>query len=219
MQKIAGGVDMRLHEIVEMIRAELDEKEKRREELFRMAREVRRMSTRAIWLVHLNEYTKGEELIERAGKMLSKLSEHDLRFSFLHEAGQEYAEAVLTLHLLTGRELPSHTELRIPAEWYLAGLGDTVGELRRRVLVLLREGRLEEAEGLLELMMEINRELSSLMYPGAVAAIKRKQDIARVLVERTMSEVTVAAREAALRSSIEECMDALRKCRNEHKSI
>ena len=210
---------MRLHEIVERIRAELDERDRRREELFRLARELRRVCTKAVWLAQLTEYSQSEALLARAKEMLSEVTEQDLRFQFLQEAGQEYAEAVITLHLLTGREPPSHTELGIPAEWYLAGLGDVVGELRRRVLVLLREENIEEAERLLELMVEINRELSSLMYPAGVAGVKRKQDIARMLVERTMSEVTVAAKEKALRDSIERCMDALRRCRDEHKSI
>jgi translin len=195
---------MGLKEIITQIKEELDAKDARREEVFAVAREIRRLATRALREIHLSKYEAAAELLGEAEKLISRLTEDDFRFGLLQEAVQEYVEAMLTFRLLRGEEIPSHRELRVPAEWYLLGLGDVVGELRRRILELLREEEFDEIERLLDVMDEITHELNSLVYPSAIVAIKRKQDVARMIVERTLGEVTVAIKESELRRVLEE---------------
>ncbi len=194
---------MGLKDIITEIKEELDARDARREEVFAIAREMRRLATRALREIHLNRYDAAAELLGEAEKLISRLTEEDFRFSLLQEAVQEYVEAMLTFRLLRGEEIPSHRELRVPAEWYLLGLGDVVGELRRRILDLLREEKFDEIERLLDVMDEIAHELNSLVYPSAIVAIKRKQDVARMIVERTLGEVTVAIKESELRRVLE----------------
>ena len=62
---------------------------------------------------------------------------------------------------------------------------------------------LEEIERLLDAMDEIAHELNSLVYPSAIVAIKRKQDVARMILERTLGEVTLARKESELRRVLE----------------
>ena len=194
---------MNLKEIIAEIKEELDKKDARREEVFAAAREIRRLSTRAIREMHLNRYEAAEELLSEAERLISGLSTEDFEFSLLQEAVQEYVEAVLTLRILKGEDIPSHRELRVPAEWYLLGLGDVVGELRRRILDLLQKEDFDEIERLMDVMDEITHELSSLVYPSAIVAIKRKQDVARMILERTLGEVTLARKESELRRLLE----------------
>lgn len=195
---------MSLKEIVAEIKEELDSRDARREEVFAMAREIRRLSTRALREIHQNNYAAALAQMGEAEKFISQLKEEDFRFSLLQEAVQEYVEAVLVHRILRGEEIPSHRELRVPAEWYLLGLADVVGELRRRVLELLRREEFEEIDRLLAVMDEITNELNSLVYPSAIVAIKRKQDVARVVLERTLGEVTLARKESELRRVLEE---------------
>jgi len=195
---------MSLKEIVAEIKEELDSRDARREEVFAMAREIRRLSTRALRELHQNNYAAALAEMGEAEKFISQLKEEDFRFSLLQEAVQEYVEAVLVHRILRGEEIPSHRELRVPAEWYLLGLADVVGELRRRVLELLRREEFEEIDRLLAVMDEITNELNSLVYPSAIVAIKRKQDVARVVLERTLGEVTLARKESELRRVLEE---------------
>ncbi|WP_456474219.1 hypothetical protein [Candidatus Pyrohabitans sp.] len=195
---------MSLEEIMSDIKKELDTKDARREEVFSFGREIRRLATRALRELHRNQYPLAEELLQEAERLISRLTVDDFRFGLLQEAVQEYVEARLTLCILRGEDIPSHHELRVPPEWYLLGLGDVVGELRRRILDLLREDRLEEIERLLDIMDEITHELNSLVYPNAIVAIKRKQDVARMIMERTLGEVTVAVKESELRRKLEE---------------
>jgi len=193
-----------LKEIVAEIKQELDARDARREEVFAIAREMRRLSTRALREIHRGRYSGAEALLRNAEELLSTLDEEDFRFTLLQEAVQEYVEAVLVHKILRGEEIPSHRELRVPAEWYLLGLGDVVGELRRRVLELLRTEEFEEIDRLLDVMDEISHELNSLVYPSAIVAIKRKQDVARLVLERTLGEVTLARKESELRRVLEE---------------
>ena len=195
---------MSLEEIMSDIKRELDTKDARREEVFSFGREIRRLATRALRELHRNQYPLAEELLREAEELISRLTVDDFRFGLLQEAVQEYVEARLTMCILRGEDIPSHHELHVPAEWYLLGLGDVVGELRRRILDLLREDRLEEIERLLDIMDEITHELNSLVYPNAIVAIKRKQDVARMIMERTLGEVTVAVKESELRRKLEE---------------
>ncbi|WP_457554919.1 haloacid dehalogenase [Candidatus Pyrohabitans sp.] len=201
---------MELKEIIAQIRRELDARDARREEVFAVAREIRRLSTRAMREIHQDNHSTALALIREAAGFISGLEEDDFRFSLLQEAVQEYVEAVLTFHLLRGEKIPSHRELRVPPEWYLLGLADVVGELRRHVLELLRRDELERIDHLLDLMDEITNELNSLVYPNAIVAIKRKQDVARMIMERTLGEVTLAKKESELRRVLEELHSSLK---------
>ena len=65
----------------------------------------------------------------------------DIRHAgYLQDAQKEYAEANLTLALVTGTDLPGPTELEVEDAAYLGGMSDAIGEGRRRLLDLLRTG-------------------------------------------------------------------------------
>ena len=63
---------------------------------------------------------------------------------------------------LSGNEFVSAEDLGIPADDYVLGLADVVGELRRLTLDALREGDVKKAEKYLETMDEIYIELLAL---------------------------------------------------------
>ena len=76
---------------------------------------------------------------------------------------------------------------------YLKGLGEAVGELRRRLLDLLRGEEFEEAESLLAVMDEVVDLLASLDYPdGMTGGLRRTTDMARGLTERSRADLTSA---------------------------
>jgi translin len=183
---------MALNGIIERIKKELDQKDRRREEIFAKGREIRRLSTKAIMDIHRFKYAEAADLIKQAKDHVVDLSETDLRFSFLQEALQEYAEAVIVLALVKKEELPGPDEVGIPTEAYALGLADAIGELRRHILDLIRSDRFDEVEHFLDLMDEMSYGIKMLDYPSAILPIRRKQDVARMLQERTRGEVTMA---------------------------
>lgn len=194
---------MKLNGIIESVKAELDKKDKRREEVFSRSREIRRLSTKAIREIHKKDMEKAEELIDGAAALLSDLDSSDMDFKFMQESLQEYSEAAVVYALLNKEDPPGFKELGIPPGYYALGLGDVIGELRKCILDAIREERYDEVDYFLELMEEISYEIMSLDYPSAIVPIRRKQDAARIMLERTRGEVTVALNQAKLEKKID----------------
>ncbi len=195
---------MKLSAIIESMKGELDKKDKRREEVFPKSREIRRLSTKSIREIHKRDFDKALELIGEAQGLVSGLDKTDMNFKFMQESLQEYTEAVVVYALLQREDPPSFSELGIPPEYYALGLGDVIGELRKCILDAIRTEKYEEVDYFLELMEEISYEIMSLDYPSAIVPIRRKQDAARIMLERTRGEVTVALNQARLEKKIDE---------------
>ena len=87
--------------------------------------------------------------------------------------------------------MPLPEELGIEYATYLNGLAETVGELRRRCLDILRHGYSDEAERLLGCMDEIYSLLVTMDYPDAITnGLRRQTDLVRGIVERTRGDLT-----------------------------
>ncbi len=105
---------------------------------------------------------------------------------------QESVEALLLAATFRGTPFPGPDELGVEPEPFLLGLGDVVGELRRRVLEALSSDDLAEAERLAALMDELARALARFEAPRSIVALKPKQDQARAILERTRGDLTLA---------------------------
>ena len=90
--------------------------------------------------------------------------------------------------------------MNVSASNYIQGLGDAIGEWRRRALDLLRALDIDSASkylSIMELSMDI---LSELDYPdGMTGGLRRIADNARAIIERTRSDITNATVQAQLR--------------------
>ena len=133
--------------------------------------------------------------------MSEELSDHpELLFSKSVEAAlAEYTELIATIELIERKRLPSMGEIDVPAAAYLNGIGDSIGEIRRHILDLLRDGHVRQAEEYLEIAESILDELMTFDYPKALLGdLRRKQDVARNLIEKTRGDVTNAVLERDL---------------------
>ncbi len=194
---------------VENIRAELDSRFFAREQAIIGSREVIRSSANAIRALHREEWGEAAALIDEAAGRLATLTDAvaghpDLgQAGFVSDAAKEYAEARLTQSYFTGAELPGPEDLGVGPIPFLHGLGETVGEMRRRMLDLLRGGHLSEAESLLTEMDEVVDLLATIDYPdGMTAGLRRTTDVARSLVERSRSDLTVTMVQERLRGDL-----------------
>lgn len=189
---------MSLEGILNDIKSEMDGKDKRREEIYALGRELRRSSTRAIREVHKEDYQAATRFLKEAEDIVASLKEADMAHSFVQEALQEYAEAAATITFLRKEAPPSPKALGISSEAYVLGLADAIGEIRRYILDSMRKGEFEEVEYFLDLMDDIYHGIMAFDYPNALLPIRRKQDVARMLLEKTRGEVTIALRQAKL---------------------
>ena len=201
---------MSLGEAAAGLRARLDAKHRAREVGIRNARQAVRCSANAIRAAHRSELERAGELLAEARELLevasSVLAAHPdvLYAGFLQDAQKEYAEARLTEALVTDAELPGPDELEVGMAPYLNGMAESIGEGRRAILDLLRQGRVDEAERILGAMDEMHHVLASIDFPDAITGnLRRSTDAARAIMERTRGDLSVTVVQRDLREALE----------------
>ncbi|RLE16029.1 MAG: haloacid dehalogenase [Actinobacteria bacterium] len=199
-----------LSSIESAVRSELDTKYAARELSLRNSRPIIRNSANAIRALHRGERDLARTLMDEVKNLIAEaeagLDGHwDIYHAgFFYDAVKEYAEAELTAALLDHEPLPSPADLGIHAVPYLKGLGEAVGEQRRRLLDQLRRGDLDGAERTFEDMEVVHDLLTSLDYPdGMTSGLRRTTDVARSLIERSRADLTSTIVQERLRRQLE----------------
>lgn len=199
----------KLESIADKIRSNFDIRTVARDKALSQARKLTRACSLAIRAVHRAD-TDGmnaqlAEAEKLADTLTSELRDHpDLFFAgYTQDALKEFAEAKVTCALIRNLPLPTPEELGVVNATYLNGLAEVIGELRRRILDILRHGYSEEAERLLGIMDDIYSILVTMDYPDAITSgLRRKTDIARSIIEKTRGDVTFSIRGEHLEQAI-----------------
>ena len=208
---------MDLSDLGAQIRARLDAKNAARERALPAARRSIRSSANAIRAIHRLEFDTARSLIADSRAALDEglaavEEQAEIRHAgYLQDAQKEYAEANLTLALVTGADLPGPLDLEVEDAAYVGGMSDAIGEGRRRVLDLLRTGEVEEADRLHEAMEEMYGVLVTMDYPDAITMnLRRATDVSRSLIEKTRGDLATSAIQKDLRDALDRHADALR---------
>lgn len=201
---------MKLADILTPLRNEIDEDDSVREKTLPLGRKAIRKCSEAIKMTHRGEFSEAKTLVKEANQLIIEASQGLAKSDFMLKsrgldiAYQELTEAVNLLSLLESESFTPPGEYGIPSRAYLNGLADTVGELRRAILDLLRNDKLEKAETFLGFMEEILEDLHTFDYPNAlVPDLRRKCDIGRSLVERTRGDLTRALGQSKLMKKLD----------------
>lgn len=196
--------------LAEGVRANLEAKHAARELALRESRHATRFSANAIRATHRGDNDGALTLLHEAEGALRAAQaacdgQPEVEFAgFLSDAQKEYAEARTTFAIVTGGQLPGPEELNMREAAWLGGLAETVGELRRQLLDVLRGGHLDRSEELLEAMDDIYALLVTIDYPeGITGGLRRATDIARAIIERTRGDLTNALVQARLRQALD----------------
>jgi translin len=199
-----------LSELARSIQGRLDAKHEARERALSAARRSIRASANSIRATHRLEFDAARELIDESRAALDEglaaVQDHaDIRHAgYLQDSQKEYAEANLTLALVTGTDLPGPTDLDVEDAAYLGGVSDAIGEARRRLLDLLRAGEVDEAERMLGAMEELFGVLVTMDYPDAITMnLRRSTDVSRSLIEKSRGDLSVAAVQRDLRDALD----------------
>src|SRR5436309_1075282 len=133
-----------------------------REKALAAGRSAIRFSANAIRAVHRADFDQAHQLMEEAraalaaGKEAVRGEHPDVYFAgFLQDAQKEYAEARLTEAIVTGAAFPSPEDLDVELAPYLNGMAEAIGEGRRAILDLLRQGDVDRGERILAAMDDI----------------------------------------------------------------
>ncbi|KPL77652.1 haloacid dehalogenase [Ornatilinea apprima] len=180
------------------------------------ARQLTRKSAHTIRAIHRLEREEAQSLLAEACELQHKLNTDLANYPTLLYAGytmdaiKEFVEASITYALIVDDPLPTPQDLGVEPATYLNGLAEVTGELRRRVLDILRHGYSEEAERLLTIMDEIYSVLVTIDYPDAITnGLRRQTDLVRGIVERTRGDMTIALQEERLKQSMEALQNRL----------
>jgi translin len=171
-----------------------------RERALPASRRAIRSCANAIRAIHRGELELAHRLMDEArtaiDEGLSAVADHpDIGFAgYLQDAQKEYAEARLTEVIVKGESVvPTPDALGVEDAPYLGGMAEAIGEARRRVLDLLREGRVDDGDAVLSAMEDLYAVLVTMDYPDAITGnLRRSTDVARSLIEKTRGDLAVA---------------------------
>jgi len=196
-----------IEEISKAIRERLDKKDLARESALKTSRLIIRECRSAI--ASLQKGNDAEENMERARKGHAQLKKMLAGFPDLLSAGyavdaeQEIAEAEILASCICGKETPSPEDIGVEDEAFVLGMADSIGEMRRLLLDRLMKDDVEAAGLMLGRMERFFNMLMTFDYPDALIATKRKQDVARGLIEKSRGELAMATQMSRLRKNLD----------------
>ncbi len=186
-------------------REQVEQIHRHREAAYTTSRQVVQSASATIKQVHREEWDEAQSALDETRRLYDQMmaavaaSPEVGLGGFVADAGREYVEAAVVTALIRDERLPSFEELGVPPVQWLNGLADTVGELRRHVLDLVRRSQVDEAEKFLRAMDEIYQMIMTFDYPNSVTSgLRGRSDACRGLVERTRGDLTNALRQASL---------------------
>jgi len=188
-----------LDAIAQRIRDAFAIKHQARERAYGRSREVIRNAANSIRAVHRGEMEAARELIATTGALFQQIEEAvadhpDLRYTgYVEDAQKEYAEASITMALVSGAPVPSPEELGVRLAAYLNGLAEAASEMRRHLLDSLRRDDVSRCEAVLSSMDDIYNVLVTIDFPDAITGgLRRTTDQLRAVLERTRGDLTLA---------------------------
>ena len=200
----------KLESIANQIREKFDILTALRDQALAEARQLTRACSLAIRAVHRSDTQTMEGHLRDARALAEKLRNDlvnypDLFFAgYTQDALKEFVEASVTCALIQRQPLQTPEDLQVVEATYLNGLAEVVGELRRRIMDILRSGYSEEAERLLGHMDEIYSVLVTMDYPDAITnGLRRQTDLARGIIEKTRGDITFSLRGEHLTNAIQ----------------
>lgn len=196
--------------VIREIRSYLDSQEEAREKILDISHRAIRSSSRAMTLLHRGKGKKVDDILKDIGDDIKALNEilksepQFLDYGALLAAYREYAEVIITRMIVNDKELPEPEKIGVLKKAYVQALAESLGELRRHILDLLREGRIDNASEIYERMEEMFDFLIEFDYPDSILpGFRHRRDVARRTLEKTRGELTSAVRQKKLEGTLE----------------
>lgn len=190
---------------LEAINNELKDVQERREKLIKGTRDVVMLCNKSIVALHHGQIEDAKHKMEEAKTMLEefrKYAKEDLH-RYISVAEQELVEAYALRAVMENAPVPTTQDVDVTGPSYLTGLLDCVGEIKRLVYDRMRSGNEEDAEKLFATMEEIyNAIYPFAVYDNIVSGLRKKLDVARMLIEDIRAVVTEESRRKAIIDAI-----------------
>jgi Predicted RNA-binding protein of the translin family len=184
---------MNVMTMAEQIGKEMEISERKRESVIATSRIVIRKTKRIIHAIHQREDHRNamNELANDVSLLIKDCDQETMRSA--DDALMEFAEACIFESVVFNKDIPSYSDLGITSRSWALGLADSLGEIRRMILNLLLTGDKERSEHLFKRMEEICEAVMSFDVPDAVLPIRRRQDVARSVTEKTRTDLVYSS--------------------------
>ncbi|MEM2760136.1 MAG: RNA-binding protein [Nitrososphaerales archaeon] len=205
-----------LHASIHAIANDLKIIEERREKLIKGTRDVIMLCSKSIVALHSERYADASQQTDKAKELLNELrgtAQADL-YRYIISAETELVEAYVLQAIISEQNIPSIQTLNVNGHSYVLGLLDCIGELKRMVYDKMRSGKSEDAKNLFALMEQIYIALFPFAaYDNIMQGVRRKLDVARILIEDTRAAITEDVRRLAMLDAIDKLYDKLSRDR------
>lgn len=207
MKKLSYSVMLlNIESSLEEIDRNLKDVQERREKLIKGTRDIIMLCSKSIISLHQGDAENATNNMAQAKKLLDELravAKQDLR-RYTGVAEQELVEAHALLAIMEEHQIPSMTDLNVTGESYLNGLLDCVGEIKRLVYDRMRSGSDEDVEKLFVVMEQIYGSIFPFAgYDNIVSGLRKKLDVARILIEDIRAVVTEESRRRAMIKAVD----------------
>jgi translin len=197
----------KLQDSLRIINEELRGTEERRERLLKGTRDIVSICSKSIVDLHYGRKEEAKEKLADANTMLVEFrnySRKDLQ-KYLLLPEQEFVEASLLMSIVENSEIPGVSDLGVTGPAYTLGALDCIGEIKRIIYDRIRRGMPEDAQKNFNFM----EHLYSLVYPLAiydnlVGGLKRKLDVAKILIDDVRVLLTEESRRENMIRAIEQ---------------
>ncbi len=193
----------------EKLRQDMQVNHDAREIALAESRKLIQMASKAIKLIHRQDYEGSAAILAEAQTKLKAAKgeiehrPHVLFSGHIQDAEKELVEALTLLEISQSKPIPDFAELNVSLNAYLHGIGEAASELRRLILDDVRKGHFESAEQQLEVMNTIYEGLTTFDYPdGLTNGLRRTVDALRAVLERTRSDLTLTQTQNELVSEL-----------------
>lgn len=202
----SDGGNNNIQSSLEEIDRQLKDIQERREKLIKGTRDSVMLASKSIVAMHHGRLEEAKSQMAQARSSLDKLrayAKEDL-YRYIAVSEQEIVEAYALKAVMEGEQIPSMKDLGVSGPSYLTGLLDCVGEIKRLVYDRMRSGNEKDAESLFATMEEIyNAVYPFAAYDNVVGGgLRKKLDVARMLIEDIRAVVTEESRRKALMDAV-----------------
>ncbi|MCL2143199.1 MAG: RNA-binding protein [Methanomassiliicoccaceae archaeon] len=181
--------------IVASVNERMDSLEKLRERSIASSRSIIRLTKRTMHAIHSHEEHDIflNKAISEFEELRSFVNEPEIMLSGpVNDAMAELAEACILSSVVLEKEIPSYSSLNVTPQAWVLGLADCLGEMRRILLDRLINNDIESAKEMFIHMDAVCEAVMSFDVPDAILPVRRKQDVARSIMERTRTDITNA---------------------------
>jgi len=151
----------------------------KREAVIKTTRDIIMISRKAINLIHSNNISDAEHLInqlrDKCAFLLKNVKDEPrlLHSGFVRDSLKEYVEAQLLLSFkknesINEKNFPTHESLGVTEETFILGLFDFLGELKRVIIGYLRKRYYKKAWETLDFAKKILFQLETTIYADSI---------------------------------------------------